>query len=151
MVDLLWVQAITLVVLIMIGVLRWLYLFYFSSIKWSRTNCALKNHWFRSYFIFCLYFPRGFGDFLSYIHVNIDLSLSKTLWRVSDKFICCWIQFNYSSGQPAPESITDKIYGNTLSVSNLLFKYALIIWSYTLFLEMFDLLMCYPVGGWKVL
>ncbi|KAF4348140.1 hypothetical protein F8388_022331, partial [Cannabis sativa] len=27
------------------------------------------------------------------------------------------IKFNYSSGQPAPESITDKIYGNTLSVS----------------------------------
>lgn len=26
------------------------------------------------------------------------------------------IKFNYSSGQPAPESITDKIYGNTLSV-----------------------------------
>lgn len=25
-------------------------------------------------------------------------------------------QFNYSSGQPAPETITDKIYGNTLSV-----------------------------------
>ncbi|XP_011628936.1 phosphoglucomutase, chloroplastic isoform X2 [Amborella trichopoda] len=25
------------------------------------------------------------------------------------------IKFNYSSGQPAPESITDKIYGNTLS------------------------------------
>lgn len=27
-------------------------------------------------------------------------------------------QFNYSSGQPAPETITDKIYGNTLSVSD---------------------------------
>ncbi|KAH1191079.1 Phosphoglucomutase, chloroplastic [Glycine soja] len=27
------------------------------------------------------------------------------------------IKFNYSSGQPAPESITDKIYGNTLSIS----------------------------------
>ncbi|XP_039160775.1 phosphoglucomutase, chloroplastic isoform X2 [Eucalyptus grandis] len=27
------------------------------------------------------------------------------------------IKFNYNSGQPAPESITDKIYGNTLSVS----------------------------------
>ena len=25
-------------------------------------------------------------------------------------------QFNYSSGQPAPETITDQIYGNTLSV-----------------------------------
>ncbi|TXG73108.1 hypothetical protein EZV62_001687 [Acer yangbiense] len=25
-------------------------------------------------------------------------------------------EFNYSSGQPAPESITDKTYGNTLSV-----------------------------------
>lgn len=31
--------------------------------------------------------------------------------------ICLCFQFNYSSGQPAPESITDKIYGNTLSVS----------------------------------
>lgn len=29
------------------------------------------------------------------------------------------IKFNYSSGQPAPESITDKIYGNTLSISEL--------------------------------
>ncbi|KAM0942857.1 putative phosphotransferase (phosphomutase) [Dioscorea sansibarensis] len=29
------------------------------------------------------------------------------------------IKFNYSSGQPAPESITDKIYGNTLSVSEI--------------------------------
>ncbi|KAK4280432.1 hypothetical protein QN277_012057 [Acacia crassicarpa] len=29
------------------------------------------------------------------------------------------IKFNYSSGQPAPESITDKIYGNTLSMSEL--------------------------------
>ncbi|KAL1342580.1 hypothetical protein AAHE18_09G167300 [Arachis hypogaea] len=27
--------------------------------------------------------------------------------------------FNYSSGQPAPESITDKIYGNTLSISEI--------------------------------
>ncbi|PIA49780.1 hypothetical protein AQUCO_01300484v1 [Aquilegia coerulea] len=26
------------------------------------------------------------------------------------------IKFNYNSGQPAPESITDKIYGNTLSI-----------------------------------
>ncbi|TQD81682.1 hypothetical protein C1H46_032778 [Malus baccata] len=26
------------------------------------------------------------------------------------------IKFNYNSGQPAPESITDKIYGNTLSL-----------------------------------
>ncbi|KAB5525407.1 hypothetical protein DKX38_023156 [Salix brachista] len=31
------------------------------------------------------------------------------------------IKFNYNSGQPAPESITDKIYGNTLSVSIWLF------------------------------
>ncbi|MFS7916835.1 putative phosphoglucomutase (alpha-D-glucose-1,6-bisphosphate-dependent) [Helianthus anomalus] len=35
------------------------------------------------------------------------------------------IKFNYSIGQPAPESITDKIYGNTLSnhlrLSSLLF------------------------------
>ncbi|RWV91785.1 hypothetical protein GW17_00045902 [Ensete ventricosum] len=30
------------------------------------------------------------------------------------------LQFNYSSGQPAPESITDKIYGNTLSVCLLI-------------------------------
>lgn len=29
------------------------------------------------------------------------------------------IKFNYSSGQPAPESITDKIYGNTLSISEV--------------------------------
>ncbi|KAL8161790.1 hypothetical protein V2J09_013279 [Rumex salicifolius] len=29
------------------------------------------------------------------------------------------IKFNYSSGQPAPESITDKIYGNTLSISKI--------------------------------
>ncbi|KAL6131954.1 hypothetical protein ACLB2K_070326 [Fragaria x ananassa] len=29
------------------------------------------------------------------------------------------IKFNYSSGQPAPESITDKIYGNTLSISQI--------------------------------
>ncbi|CAI0547063.1 unnamed protein product [Linum tenue] len=29
------------------------------------------------------------------------------------------IKFNYSSGQPAPESITDKIYGNTLSISDI--------------------------------
>jgi phosphoglucomutase len=28
------------------------------------------------------------------------------------------IKYNYKSGQPAPESITDAIYGNTLSVSN---------------------------------
>ena len=35
--------------------------------------------------------------------------------NLSDRYIN--FQFNYSSGQPAPESITDKIYGNTLSVS----------------------------------
>ncbi|XVE64134.1 hypothetical protein DITRI_Ditri07aG0077500 [Diplodiscus trichospermus] len=29
------------------------------------------------------------------------------------------IKFNYSSGQPAPESITDKIYGNSLSISEI--------------------------------
>ncbi|KAJ6761268.1 PHOSPHOHEXOMUTASE FAMILY MEMBER [Salix purpurea] len=29
------------------------------------------------------------------------------------------IKFNYNSGQPAPESITDKIYGNTLSISEV--------------------------------
>ncbi|KAI4340844.1 hypothetical protein MLD38_025645 [Melastoma candidum] len=29
------------------------------------------------------------------------------------------IKFNYSSGQPAPESITDKIYGNTLSITEI--------------------------------
>lgn len=29
------------------------------------------------------------------------------------------IKFNYSSGQPAPETITDKIYGNTLSISEV--------------------------------
>ncbi|KAK1304620.1 hypothetical protein QJS10_CPB11g00755 [Acorus calamus] len=29
------------------------------------------------------------------------------------------IKFNYNSGQPAPESITDKIYGNTLSLSEI--------------------------------
>ncbi|KAL2324473.1 hypothetical protein Fmac_023531 [Flemingia macrophylla] len=29
------------------------------------------------------------------------------------------IKFNYSSGQPAPESITDKVYGNTLSISHI--------------------------------
>ncbi|KVH88488.1 Alpha-D-phosphohexomutase, alpha/beta/alpha domain I [Cynara cardunculus var. scolymus] len=29
------------------------------------------------------------------------------------------IKFNYSSGQPAPESITDMIYGNTLSISEI--------------------------------
>lgn len=29
------------------------------------------------------------------------------------------IKFNYGSGQPAPESITDKIYGNTLSISEI--------------------------------
>ncbi|GAA0183602.1 mutase [Lithospermum erythrorhizon] len=29
------------------------------------------------------------------------------------------IKFNYSSGQPAPESITDKIYGNTLAISEI--------------------------------
>ncbi|KAB1210777.1 Phosphoglucomutase, chloroplastic [Morella rubra] len=29
------------------------------------------------------------------------------------------IKFNYSSGQPAPESITDKIYGNTLSINEI--------------------------------
>ncbi|KAI3705829.1 hypothetical protein L1987_76073 [Smallanthus sonchifolius] len=29
------------------------------------------------------------------------------------------IKFNYSSGQPAPESITDEIYGNTLSISEI--------------------------------
>ncbi|XP_030463495.2 phosphoglucomutase, chloroplastic [Syzygium oleosum] len=33
---------------------------------------------------------------------------------------CDWgIKFNYNSGQPAPESITDKIYGNTLSISEI--------------------------------
>ncbi|CAK7337153.1 unnamed protein product [Dovyalis caffra] len=30
------------------------------------------------------------------------------------------IKFNYNSGQPAPESITDKIYGNTLSISEIM-------------------------------
>ncbi|XP_010536505.1 PREDICTED: phosphoglucomutase, chloroplastic [Tarenaya hassleriana] len=30
------------------------------------------------------------------------------------------IKFNYSSGQPAPETITDKIFGNTLSISEVL-------------------------------
>ncbi|GJP39907.1 hypothetical protein CLOM_g24231 [Closterium sp. NIES-68] len=29
------------------------------------------------------------------------------------------IKFNYSSGQPAPESITDKIYGNTLAIKEI--------------------------------
>ncbi|KAJ3682636.1 hypothetical protein LUZ60_015209 [Juncus effusus] len=29
------------------------------------------------------------------------------------------IKFNYSSGQPAPESITDQIYGNTLAISEI--------------------------------
>ncbi|GMY07046.1 phosphoglucomutase, chloroplastic [Fagus crenata] len=29
------------------------------------------------------------------------------------------IKFNYNSGQPAPESITDKIYGNTLSINEI--------------------------------
>lgn len=29
------------------------------------------------------------------------------------------IKFNYNSGQPAPESITDKIYGNTLSITEV--------------------------------
>ncbi|KAK1320978.1 hypothetical protein QJS10_CPA03g02020 [Acorus calamus] len=29
------------------------------------------------------------------------------------------VKFNYNSGQPAPESITDKIYGNTLSLSEI--------------------------------
>ncbi|XP_020582830.1 phosphoglucomutase, chloroplastic isoform X2 [Phalaenopsis equestris] len=29
------------------------------------------------------------------------------------------IKFNYNSGQPAPESITDKIYGNTLTISEI--------------------------------
>uniref|UniRef100_A0A1D1ZM42 phosphoglucomutase (alpha-D-glucose-1,6-bisphosphate-dependent) n=1 Tax=Anthurium amnicola TaxID=1678845 RepID=A0A1D1ZM42_9ARAE len=29
------------------------------------------------------------------------------------------IKFNYNSGQPAPESITDKIYANTLSISEI--------------------------------
>ncbi|KAG2715738.1 hypothetical protein I3843_03G094500 [Carya illinoinensis] len=29
------------------------------------------------------------------------------------------IKFNYDSGQPAPESITDKIYGNTLSINEI--------------------------------
>ncbi|KAL2628810.1 hypothetical protein R1flu_013496 [Riccia fluitans] len=29
------------------------------------------------------------------------------------------IKFNYSSGQPAPESITDKIYGNTQSITEI--------------------------------
>nr|AFY26896.1 phosphoglucomutase [Morella rubra] len=29
------------------------------------------------------------------------------------------IKFNYRSGQPAPESITDKIYGNTLSINEI--------------------------------
>lgn len=33
------------------------------------------------------------------------------------------IKFNYSSGQPAPESITDKIYGNTLSISEIKIAY----------------------------
>lgn len=35
------------------------------------------------------------------------------------KFVVVFSQFNYSSGQPAPESITDMIYGNTLSVCSL--------------------------------
>lgn len=30
------------------------------------------------------------------------------------------IKFNYSSGQPAPETITDKIFGNTLSISEVM-------------------------------
>lgn len=29
------------------------------------------------------------------------------------------VKFNYCSGQPAPESVTDKIYGNTLSISEI--------------------------------
>lgn len=29
------------------------------------------------------------------------------------------IKFNYSSGQPAPESVTNKIFGNTLSISEI--------------------------------
>ncbi|KAF3504962.1 hypothetical protein F2Q69_00043325 [Brassica cretica] len=37
--------------------------------------------------------------------------------NLSDRYIN--FQFNYSSGQPAPESITDKIYGNTLSISEI--------------------------------
>ncbi|KAF0922374.1 hypothetical protein E2562_033514 [Oryza meyeriana var. granulata] len=31
-----------------------------------------------------------------------------------ENYLANWIQFNYSSGQPAPETITDQIYGNTL-------------------------------------
>mgnify|MGYP007084831455 FL=1 len=38
------------------------------------------------------------------------------------------LQFNYSSGQPAPESITDKIYGNTLSVSES-YYFSLVIYA----------------------
>ncbi|CAM6106449.1 unnamed protein product [Calypogeia fissa] len=30
------------------------------------------------------------------------------------------IKYNYNSGQPAPESITDKIYGNTLSIKEII-------------------------------
>lgn len=45
---------------------------------------------------------------------------ARFLVNVSDKYHFCSLQFNYSSGQPAPESITDKIYGNTLSVCDSL-------------------------------
>ncbi|KAF8094890.1 hypothetical protein N665_0350s0005 [Sinapis alba] len=38
------------------------------------------------------------------VHILVDLNMT---------------EFNYSSGQPAPESITDKIYGNTLSVAGI--------------------------------
>jgi phosphoglucomutase len=31
------------------------------------------------------------------------------------------IKFNYSAGEPAPESITDKIYGETMKISALKF------------------------------
>lgn len=47
------------------------------------------------------------------------MSLLQCLNRKFSLHACCCLhlpQFNASSGQPAPESITDKIFGNTQAV-----------------------------------
>mgnify|MGYP004712132913 CR=1 FL=1 len=55
------------------------------------------------------------ASLLQWFYPPLLVHLPFHFWNVKCGFIW-FLQFNYSSGQPAPESITDKIYGNTLSV-----------------------------------
>ncbi|KAK7268719.1 hypothetical protein RIF29_21426 [Crotalaria pallida] len=56
-------------------------------------------------------------------HGLLDTNETETKFLLFSTFMPCTITsvtfFNYSSGQPAPKSITDKIYGNTLSISEI--------------------------------